>query len=109
MKRSGRNLDELVSELKMYPQKMVNVPLLPGVHWQTNVGLQEAKEKVERQLNGRGRVLIRGSGTEAKLRLMVEADEGAGADSGGGKLLAVDLHKVERTFQRGLTRGKLLK
>ncbi|HEY9571737.1 MAG TPA: phosphoglucosamine mutase [Pusillimonas sp.] len=94
MKRSGRNLDELVSELKMYPQKMVNVPLLPGVHWQTHVGLQEAKEKVERQLNGRGRVLIRASGTEPKLRLMVEAEDGALADEGVRQLLAVDLTNV---------------
>ncbi|UYO94587.1 phosphoglucosamine mutase [Pollutimonas sp. M17] len=91
MSRSGRTLDDLVSELKMYPQKMVNVPLAPGMQWQTHPGLMAAKESVERQLNGRGRVLIRASGTEPKLRLMVEAEEAALADEGVQQLLAVDL------------------
>jgi phosphoglucosamine mutase len=91
MSRSGRTLDALVSELKMYPQKMVNVPLAPGMQWQTHPGLMAAKESVERQLNGRGRVLIRASGTEPKLRLMVEAEEAGLADEGVQQLLAVDL------------------
>ncbi|MFW7343045.1 phosphoglucosamine mutase [Pollutimonas sp. H1-120] len=91
MSRSGRKLDDLVSELKMYPQKMVNVPLAPGTRWQTHSGLLAAKESVERQLNGRGRVLIRASGTEPKLRLMVEAEDAALADQGVQQLLAVDL------------------
>ncbi|MGB3291014.1 MAG: phosphoglucosamine mutase [Burkholderiaceae bacterium] len=91
MSRSGRKLDELVSELKMYPQKMVNVPLVPGTQWQTHPGLMAAKASVERQLNGRGRVLIRASGTEPKLRLMVEAEDAALADEGVQQLLAVDL------------------
>ncbi|HWK69662.1 MAG TPA: phosphoglucosamine mutase [Burkholderiaceae bacterium] len=91
MSRSGRTLDDLVSELKMYPQKMVNVPLAPGMQWQTHPGLMAAKESVERQLNGRGRVLIRASGTEPKLRLMVEAEEAGLADEGVQQLLAVDL------------------
>lgn len=91
MSRSGRKLDDLVSELKMYPQKMVNVPLAPGMRWQTHSGLLAAKESVERQLNGRGRVLIRASGTEPKLRLMVEAEDAALADQGVQQLLAVDL------------------
>jgi phosphoglucosamine mutase len=94
MSRSGRKLDALVSELKMYPQKMVNVPLAPGVRWQTHPGLQAAKESVERQLNGRGRVLIRASGTEPKLRLMVEAEDAALAEAGVQQLLAVNLTNV---------------
>jgi phosphoglucosamine mutase len=94
MSRSGRPLEDLVSELKMYPQKMVNVPLAPGVRWQTHPGLQAAKESVERKLNGRGRVLIRASGTEPKLRLMVEAEDAALAEEGVQQLLAVDLTNV---------------
>ncbi|SHI14420.1 phosphoglucosamine mutase [Pollutimonas bauzanensis] len=91
MSRSGDSLADLVADLKMYPQKMVNVPLAPGVQWQTHAGLQAAKENVERQLNGRGRVLIRASGTEPKLRLMVEAEEAVLAEEGVRQLVAVNL------------------
>src|SRR3546814_3903090 len=44
MSRSGRKLDALVSELKMYPQKMVNVPLAAGIRWQPHPGLLAATE-----------------------------------------------------------------
>lgn len=91
MSRSGQSLAELVSDLKMYPQKMVNVPLAPGVKWQTHAGLQAARQKVEQELGGRGRVLIRASGTEPKLRLMVEAEDAALAEEGVRQLVAVDL------------------
>lgn len=91
MSRSGQGLADLVSELKMYPQKMVNVPLAPGVQWQNHAGLQAAQQKVEQQLNGRGRVLIRASGTEPKLRLMVEAEDASLAEEGVRQLVAVNL------------------
>jgi phosphoglucosamine mutase len=91
IRRSGKQLASLVSELKMYPQKMVNVPLSAGVQWQTHPGLALAKEHVEKKLNGRGRVLIRASGTEPKLRLMVEAEEAALAEEGVRHLVGVDL------------------
>jgi len=93
LRRSGRDLRSLVSELKMYPQKMVNVPLAPGVRWQDHAGLDAARKQVERQLNGRGRVLIRASGTEPKLRLMVEAEDEILAEEGVKQLLAVNLAK----------------
>lgn len=91
MSRNHKSLAELVADLKMYPQKMVNVPLAPGVEWQAHAGLQQAKEKVEQQLNGRGRVLIRASGTEPKLRLMVEAEDAVLAEEGVRQLVAVNL------------------
>src|SRR3546814_8403274 len=91
MSRSGSSLAELVSGIKMYPQKMVNVPLAPGVQWQNHSGLQAAQKNVEKMLNGRGRVLIRASGTEPKLRLMVEAENAELAEEGVQQLLAVDL------------------
>lgn len=94
MIRSGRSLDALVAELKMYPQKMVNVPLAPGLDWKNHNGLQQAQAQVEAMLAGRGRVLIRASGTEPKLRLMVEAEDQALADKGVERLLAVDLTNV---------------
>jgi phosphoglucosamine mutase len=94
MIRSGRSLDALVAELKMYPQKMVNVPLAPGVDWKNHEGLKRAQAKVETFLAGRGRVLIRASGTEPKLRLMVEAEDEQLAEKGVEHLLAVDLTNV---------------
>jgi phosphoglucosamine mutase len=94
MIRSGRSLDALVAELKMYPQKMVNVPLAPGIDWKNHAGLNQAQADVQAMLAGRGRVLIRASGTEPKLRLMVEAEDQVLAEKGVERLLAVDLTNV---------------
>jgi phosphoglucosamine mutase len=91
MSHSGQSLPEMVSDLKMYPQKMINVPLAPGVQWQTHAGLATARAQVEQKLSGRGRVLIRASGTEPKLRLMVEAEDAALAEEGVKQLVAVNL------------------
>ena len=91
MRHAGASLAELVADLSMYAQKMVNVPLAPGVDWQTHPGLTAASEAVRASLGDRGRVLIRASGTEPKLRLMVEADDEALADEGVRQLVAVKL------------------
>ena len=94
MARSGGSLADQVGDLRMYPQKMVNVQLEPGVSWQSHPGLAQAQRNVETMLNGRGRVLIRASGTEPKLRLMVEAEDEALAEEGVQQLVAVDLTKA---------------
>ena len=91
LQRSGRSLADWISDLQLYPQKMVNVPLKPGSDWAQHVGLQLARESAEHLLGERGRVLIRASGTEPKLRLMVEADDDALAESCVQLLAAVDL------------------
>src|SRR3546814_14519727 len=70
VRRSGQRLDELVADLKMYPQKMVNVPLAPGLDWQSHPGLHQAPQQVEQAPAGRGRVLIRASGPQRRFRLM---------------------------------------
>ncbi len=75
MRRNGKTLAQLTEELQLLPQKLVNVQLQTGVQWDTHTGLAEAYREVTATLQGRGRVLIRPSGTEPKLRLMVEADE----------------------------------
>jgi len=93
MRHSGQSLAETVGDLKMYPQEMVNVPLKPGTQWETHPGLLQARERVERELAGRGRVLIRASGTEPKLRLMVEAEDQQLALQGVRELVAADLTK----------------
>lgn len=72
--RSGKALGELISDLKMYPQVMINAPLKPGVDWQNHAELNRVRAEVEADLGEKGRVLIRASGTEPILRLMVEAE-----------------------------------
>ncbi|MEY3670986.1 MAG: hypothetical protein RI904_643 [Pseudomonadota bacterium] len=91
LKRSGESLEDWVSDLKMYPQKMINVPLKPGMDWANHQGLQAAQAKAESLLGDKGRVLIRASGTEPKLRLMVEAEQEALATQCVEILAAVDL------------------
>jgi len=93
LQRSGESLEQWIAALKMYPQKMVNVPLTPGLQWAEHAGLNDAKKKVEAMLGDRGRVLIRASGTEPKLRLMVEAEDEALVEQGINALCAVDLSK----------------
>ncbi|HLS17591.1 MAG TPA: phosphoglucosamine mutase [Paenalcaligenes sp.] len=67
------SLAELIADLTMYPQHMENVSWERGRDWTTHEPLVRAKEQVEAQLGQSGRVLIRPSGTEPKLRIMVEA------------------------------------
>ncbi len=89
--RSGKSMSQFISDLKMYPQIMVNVPWKKGADWKAHAGLKAAADEVERDLEGRGRVLIRASGTEPKLRLMVEAETETLAQQGIERLKAVDL------------------
>ncbi len=70
-------LAELVADLSMYPQHMENISWEQGRDWTTCAPLVQAKERVEAQLGEQGRVLIRPSGTEPKLRIMVEAEDTA--------------------------------
>jgi len=78
--RSGQSLAQLLGGLRLFPQTMVNVRLQPGTDWQRNEALQNGVAAAQAQLAGRGRVLIRASGTEPLLRVMVEADDAALAE-----------------------------
>lgn len=91
MQRQNKSLADLISDLRMYPQILVNVPLEPGIDWRHHAGLQQAQKHVEHSLGDRGRVLIRASGTEPKLRLMVEAESETLAREGIACLEAVKL------------------
>lgn len=91
MRRQEKSLAELVEDLRMYPQVMVNVPLDPNTDWREHDELQKAQKQVQESLGERGRVLIRASGTEPILRLMVEAETEAMARDGIACLQAVKL------------------
>lgn len=71
--RSGQTLAELLAEVTLFPQVLINVRLQAGQDWKNNLQLSAAIQAVETELAGQGRVLIRASGTEPLVRVMVEA------------------------------------
>jgi phosphoglucosamine mutase len=71
--RSGRTMAQLLGELSLFPQTLINVRLRPDQDWKTNTRLDAETRAVQAELGDSGRVLIRASGTEPLLRLMVEA------------------------------------
>ena len=77
MVRSGRRLSELTSGFQRFPQVMLNVPVDERVPLDSLPTMQQAIRDVESALAGRGRVLIRYSGTEPKARVMVEGEDEA--------------------------------
>ncbi|BDT58667.1 phosphoglucosamine mutase [Massilia varians] len=81
LKRSGKSLAECCSELQLYPQTLINKKVTPGFDWTQNGAVVAEKEAVERELGESGRVLIRASGTEPLIRVMVEAKEAAVAEN----------------------------
>ena len=77
VRRQGRNLAALLDSVTLYPQTLVNVRLREGSDWKSNAALDGVRLRAEQQLGQAGRVLIRASGTEPVLRVMVEARDGA--------------------------------
>ncbi len=71
--RSGKSLAELLADVQLFPQTLVNVRLQPGQNWKDNARLSLEVAQVQAELGDTGRVLIRASGTEPLLRVMVEA------------------------------------
>ena len=79
--RSGKTMAQLLQQLVLFPQTLINVRLAPGQEWKSNTALQAATRAAEAELGAAGRVLIRASGTEPLLRVMVEARDAAQAQS----------------------------
>ncbi|MDL2283988.1 phosphoglucosamine mutase [Oxalobacter sp. OttesenSCG-928-P03] len=74
LRRNGTTLSEYCSELTLFPQTLINVRIPAGFNWKENEAMLKEKAKVEKELGDSGRVLIRASGTEPLLRIMVEAE-----------------------------------
>jgi phosphoglucosamine mutase len=72
--RSGKSLAKLVSDLKVFPQKIKNVRVREKIPFAQVPEVQRAIEAAERELDGNGRIVVRYSGTEALARVMVEAE-----------------------------------
>ncbi len=73
LQRSGKSLEECCAELELFPQTLINVKVSNGFDWTKNAAMVAEKELVEQELGDTGRVLIRASGTEPLIRVMVEA------------------------------------
>ncbi len=79
--RNDQTMAELLEGVQLFPQVLLNVRLQPGQDWRANTRLAQETAAVEAELGDGGRVLIRASGTEPLLRVMVEARDAAQASA----------------------------
>jgi len=86
--RSGKTVAELLGGVKLFPQTLLNVRLTGDQDWKSNRTLANEIERVEAELGDAGRVLIRASGTEPLLRVMVEAKDAAQSEACAKRLVA---------------------
>ncbi|HPG77357.1 MAG TPA: phosphoglucosamine mutase [Piscinibacter sp.] len=91
VRRSGKSVAELLQGVTLFPQTLINVRLAEGADWKKNATLAAMQERVTRELGGDGRILIRASGTEPVLRVMVEA-----RDAGMARRCAEQLSEAAR-------------
>lgn len=77
LRKQGLTLTEACADLVMYPQQLINVQMPSGFDWRENPSIRAANTEAENALSGHGRVLLRPSGTEPLLRVMVEGEDGA--------------------------------
>jgi len=75
MKQTGSGLAELAAAMQKYPQVLLNVRVLKRFDPQAEPDVIRVVEEVERRLNGRGRIVLRASGTEPVIRVMVEGSD----------------------------------
>jgi phosphoglucosamine mutase len=75
MQEKQKSLNDLLNGVQIFPQVLINVKTKPDYNWQNDLNLNTAITNAEQSLVGKGRVLIRASGTEPVLRVMVEANE----------------------------------
>jgi phosphoglucosamine mutase len=85
---SGKTMAQLLADVTLFPQTLINVRLQPGQDWKANTRLAEEIKAVEAELGDGGRVLIRASGTEPLLRVMVEARDAGQAQGSAERLVA---------------------
>ncbi|CAM5452674.1 phosphoglucosamine mutase [Thauera mechernichensis] len=80
LKQRGETLADACADLVFYPQRLINVRMSAGFDWQADATIARARDDAERELGESGRVLLRPSGTEPLLRVMVEGCDGAQVD-----------------------------
>jgi phosphoglucosamine mutase len=75
MSHNKKSLSQLLDAVKIFPQVLLNVKFKTGYNWKTDESLSKQIQLIEKELQDIGRVLIRASGTEPLLRVMVEAKD----------------------------------
>jgi phosphoglucosamine mutase len=88
MKETGSGLAELAAGMKKYPQVLLNVKVARRFDPTTAPDVMRVVQDVERRLNGRGRIVLRASGTEAVIRVMVEGSDAALVKKGAKDIAA---------------------
>jgi phosphoglucosamine mutase len=86
LKQNQQTLAQLLEKVTLFPQTLINVKYKQGYDWKTDTKIQEAITQAEKNLSGSGRVLIRPSGTEPLLRVMVEAQNALQAQDQAKKI-----------------------
>ena len=86
--KSDKTLCDLKNEMIKYPQVLINVKTAGKIDLESHTELNKTIKAVESELGEEGRVLIRASGTEPLIRVMVEASDMSMAESGAKKLAA---------------------
>ena len=89
LRRAGESLKSLLGGLRLYPQKLINVPMSRGFPWRDDPQIAAAIAAAETKLAGRGRILLRASGTEPLLRVMVEGEDASEVQATAEALAAV--------------------
>lgn len=89
LREVGGDLKGLLGGLALYPQKLINVPITRGFLWRDHPAISTALADTEAALAGRGRVLLRASGTEPLLRVMVEGEDASEVASAAEKLAGI--------------------
>jgi phosphoglucosamine mutase len=89
MRRSGAGLAELTAAMPKYPHVLLNVKVATRFDPLTEPSVLEATAAVERRFNGRGRIVLRASGTEPVIRVMVEGDDAALVKRGAREIASV--------------------
>ena len=77
---------QLLDGVQLFPQALINVRLAPGADWKANQSMQQTIAQVEAELADHGRVLIRASGTEPVVRVMVEARDPVAAKASAQRI-----------------------
>lgn len=95
MVRTGASLTELASGMRQYPQRMINVPVAQRARPEDLRALDDDVAAVERELDGTGRVLLRPSGTEPLIRVMVEGQDAERVAQYSERLAAVVAERLQ--------------
>lgn len=88
VKQTGKTLSELADGMPRYPQRLINVRVAQRCDVNKHPGIQQARSEIEQRLAGRGRIVLRASGTEPVIRVMVEGEHEAEVESAARELAA---------------------